>query len=133
MTEKFKELVRILGAETVLNAVMGSLLEKCVDKIADRIAEEYNISFDSYDYHIDEVFTKLSDDDKKLIEDETVVLNSYDCLKNREWITDSTYYDIGDEFASRHNFEFDDDEGWPDIVYTFENIAWKIIHNTKYI
>lgn len=133
MTEKIKELVRILGADIVLNAVIDGLLEKSVDRIADRIAEEYNISFDPYDYHTDETFTKLSDDDKKLVESEITILNNYKCLKDRQYLTDSSYYDIGDEFAYRNKFDFDDDEGYPNIVYTFENIAWKVIHNTKYI
>ena len=133
MNNKINELIHILGKDTVLDAVLSCLTTKSLDYLADSIAKEYNVSFDPYDYKTDEAFLELSEDDKKLISHELEKINTYKCLERREYITDSSYYDISDEFANKYNYKFDDDNGYPDIVYTFTSLAWKIIHNTKYI
>ena len=42
----------------------------------------------------------------------------------KEYLTDSSYYEISDRIAHKLGFEFDDDNGYPDIVYEIREYIW---------
>ena len=45
----------------------------------------------------------------------------------REYLTDSTYFEIADWFASEFNYDFDDEKGYPEQVTEFASCVWKEI------
>lgn len=133
MIKELNVLIDVLGYETVLNAIIKDVDEASQERIAKHIAKEYNVDLGDYDYKTDKLYTRLNEREKNLIDQELAIINEYKCLKGREYLTDSYYYDIQDEFASKYQYRFDDYKGYPNIVYTFSSLAWKTIHNSKYV
>lgn len=133
MIKELNDLIDVLGHETVLNAIIKNIDGASQERIAKHIAKEYNVDLGDYDYKKDKLYKRLNEREKDLIDQELAILNKYECLKDHEYLTDSYYYDIQDEFASKYQYEFDDYKGYPNIVYTFSSLAWKVIHNSKYV
>ena len=49
-----------------------------------------------------------------------------------EYLTDSTYFEIADWFASEFNYTFDDEKGYPEQVGEFASCVWKEICPQEY-